>query len=123
MFKVVNHAIDLIEVAFFVAVFYAELITVRLADRAVCVRPRIPDMRREIVNVIALFLPDPENFVERVLKIRLSYRNYRKLVAKVVAVDDTKLLYRVRWSSVLPMRADGQILVRKPVVDNVAKIR
>ena len=59
MFQVVQDLVYLIENAFAKFVFFPQLIAVRLTDRAAPVRPTVPDMAGQIVNVIAFFLPDP----------------------------------------------------------------
>ena len=61
MLQVVEHAVHLIEHPLFILVLHAELVAVGLADAAALVRPGIPDVGGEVVDVIALFLPDPES--------------------------------------------------------------
>ena len=65
VFEVVKHLVDLVELPFRKGIFQPELVAVRLVDRTRFVCPTVPYVRREIVNVVALFLPDPQNFVER----------------------------------------------------------
>ena len=63
MLQVVEHAVHLIEHSFFILVLHAELVAVGLADAAALVRPRVPDVGGEVVDVVALFLPDPQKLV------------------------------------------------------------
>ena len=59
VFQIIQHFVHLVEPAFGEIVLYAELVAVRLADGAAPVRPAVPDMRRKVVDVVALLLPDP----------------------------------------------------------------
>ena len=59
VFKVVQNPVHLIELALFIFVFDAQLIAVCLAYRTAFVRPTVPDVRMKVVNVVALFLPNP----------------------------------------------------------------
>ena len=63
VFQVEKHSVHLVEFAFGVYALDAELIAVRFADRTGFVSPTVPDMGVEIVNVVALFLPYPQYFV------------------------------------------------------------
>ena len=59
MLQIIQHFVHLVELPFREIVLDAQLIAVRLADAAALVRPAVPDMRREIADVVALLLPDP----------------------------------------------------------------
>ena len=50
--EIVEHAVDLVEQAFFVLVLDAELIAVGLADGAGLVRPVVPDVGLKDVDVV-----------------------------------------------------------------------
>ena len=59
MFKVVQNPVHLVEFALFINMFYAELIAVGFAYRAVLARPTVPYMGMQIGYAIRLFLPYP----------------------------------------------------------------
>ena len=63
MLQIPEHLVDLIHISFGVMMLYAHLIAVRFADGAGLVGPRVPYMGVEVMNVVALFLPDPEDLV------------------------------------------------------------
>ena len=69
--------------------FHAKLIPVRLANRARLVRPTIPNMRMKIVNIIALLLPNPKQFVDTRFERRATNGQNRQLLRQVVTVDDS----------------------------------
>ena len=103
--KIPNYLIDLIHIALGIVVLNAELIAVGLADGAVFVRPGIPDARAQLVYIVALCLPYPQKLVDSRLPERSAYRQYGKLLGKIVAVHDAEFFHRVRRSAVGPSRA------------------
>ena len=56
VFKVEKNPVHLVELALFIFMLYAELITVSLAYGTVFVRPLIPYFRIEVLYIVALFL-------------------------------------------------------------------
>ena len=79
VFEVKKHSVHLVEFALRIDAFFAELIAVRLADRARFVRPTVPNMRVQIVYVVALFLPNPKDFVDCGFESGATKRDDRKL--------------------------------------------
>ena len=79
VFEVKKHSVHLVEFALGIYALFAELIAVRFAYRACFVRPAVPDVRVEVVHVVALFLPNPENFVYCGLERRATQRDDGKL--------------------------------------------
>lgn len=79
VFEVEKHSVHLVEFALRIYALFAELIAVRFANRACFVRPTVPDVRVEVVHVVALFLPNPENFVYCGLERRATQRDDGKL--------------------------------------------
>ena len=63
VFQVVDHTIHLIHHALPVLMFYLHLIPICFSDRAVFIRPTVPDMTVQIVDIIGFFLPDPKQLV------------------------------------------------------------
>ena len=114
--EVIQHAVDLIELALRVDVLDAELIAVGLADGAVGARPAVPDMAAQLGNFVGLFLPDPQKLLNAGLVIRPAQRHNGEFLAQVVAVHHAELLDGMRGRAVLPMRADGAIGVPHAVV-------
>ena len=107
VFEVEKHSVHLIEFALGVNAFFAELIAVRFAYRAGFVRPAVPDVRVEVVHVVALFLPNPQYFVNTAFKCRFAHCKNGKFLTQIVSIYNTKLFYGMRRCSVFPMRANG----------------
>ena len=110
----------MVEFALGIYALFAELIAVRLADRAGFVRPTVPYMRVEVVHVVALFLPNPKNLVDCGFESGAAKGDDRKLFREVVSVDDTELLYGVRRRSVKPFGAHFEVFVADSVVEYIA---
>ena len=114
MLEVVEHAVHLVEFALGVLVLHAQLIAVGLADGAVLVRPLVPDVAAEVLIVVGLLLPYPEQLVNGAFPVGAAYREDGELAAQVVAVHYAELLDRVRRGAVvLPVRTD--VLVGVPI--------
>ena len=114
MLEVVEHAVDLVELALGVLVLHAQLIAVSLAYGAVLVRPLVPDVAAEGLYVVGLLLPDPEQLVNGAFPVGAAYREYWELAPQVVTVDYAELLDRVsRGAVVLPVWTD--VLVGVPI--------
>ena len=104
VFQIEQNPVHLIELPFPINCLLRQLIPVGLADRAVFVGPAVPDMRLQIADIIALFLPDPKQFVYTGLESSAADREYGKLLLQIVTVDNPEFFHRVRGSAVLPMR-------------------
>ena len=63
--QIIKDAVDLVEFAFGIDGFLAELISIGFADRTGLVGPGIPDVGVEVMDVVALLLPNPKDFVDR----------------------------------------------------------
>ena len=50
--EVIDHAVHLIEHSFLILMLYTQLIAVCLADAAVLIRPLVPDMAVQVVDVV-----------------------------------------------------------------------
>jgi hypothetical protein len=79
--KVIENSINLVEFTFWVNRFLGELIAIGFSDGASLIRPAIPDMGMEVVDVVALLLPDPKKLIEAGLEISSADSEYRKLFA------------------------------------------
>ena len=120
VFEVVKHPVYLVEFALGIYAFDAELVAVCLADRTRFVSPTVPNMRIEVVDIVALFLPNPQNFVYCGFESGASKRDNGEFFGKVVSVDDTKLFYGVRRRSVEPFGADVETFVAYAFVKNLS---
>ena len=120
--QIVQRTVNLIEHTFLITVLNSQLIAVRLADRTRFVRPAVPNVTVEFVNIVALFLPYPKKLVHRRLKRRATERDCGKFFRKIVAVDYAELLDGMRRRSVRPMRTHVQRLVRNAAVYYIAHI-
>ena len=77
-------------------------------------------MALQVCQSVGLLLPDPEHLIGRQLDGRRPQRERRKLFGKVIAVDHSKILDRVRRRTVLPVRADRHAFSTESVVQYVA---
>ena len=64
----VEHPVHLIHVAFFIMALHADLVAVGLSDGARLIRPLVPDMAVQIMDIIGLFLINPQNLIHAALK-------------------------------------------------------
>ena len=120
--QVIQHPVHLVHLPFGILVLDGELIAIGLADGAVRIRPLIPDVAVQVVDVVGLLLPDPQQFVHRGLPVGPAEGQDGELLLKVIAVDDPEFFHSVGGSTVLPMGTDGQVCVPDPVVQNVPAV-
>ena len=109
--QVPEHLVHLIHIPLGVVVLHPQLIAVSLADGPSPVRPRVPHMAVQVVDIIGLFLPDPQQLIHRRLDKLLPDGKYGKLFPQIVAVDYPKQLYRVCGRTVLPAGADRPVRI------------
>ena len=117
--EVIENTVNLVHIALFIVMLDTELIAVCLAYAAVFVCPLIPDVAAEVIDIIGLFLPYPEYFVNRTLEKRLSQRKNRKLLRKIIAVDNAEFFYCVCGSAVFPSGADVKVGIPDSVLKNI----
>ena len=117
--QVVEHPVHLVHVPLRVVVLHPQLVAVGLPDGAALVRPGVPDAAVEVVDVVGLLLPDPQQLVQRGLEGHPSDGLHGELLPQVVAVHDAEALHRVGGAPVLPPGADGQVRVPGPVGQDV----
>lgn len=70
--------------------FHAQLVAVSLADRASLIGPLVPNLAVQVVDVVGLFLLDPQQLIHCRLPIGPTDSENRKLLAQVVAVHHTE---------------------------------
>ena len=120
--QVVDHPVHLVELPLGVLVLHPQLVAVGLADGAALVGPLVPDMAVELVDVVGLLLPDPQQLVHGGLPKSPPQGEDGKLLLQVIAVDDPELLHRVGGGPILPAGADGLVGVPDPVIQDVAAV-
>ena len=122
--EVEQHSVHLVELALGIDVLNAQLIAVRLTDGAVLIRPAVPDMALEIMDIIALLLPDPQQLVNAALKKDLAQRHDRELLTEIIAIHHAELLDRMGGRVIVaPVRAHVHPFVGKAVLNNILTIR
>ena len=78
--QIVQHPVHLIHLPLGVLVLHRQLIAVGLADGAVLVRPAVPDVAPQVVDVVGLLLPDPQQLVDAGLEIGAAHGEDGKLL-------------------------------------------
>ena len=101
---------------------HTKLIAVGLADGAGLIRPGVPDVGGEVADVVGLFLPDPEELIHRAFQIRAAQREDGKLLLQIVAVDKAEFFDRVGGGAVLPMGADGEVVIAHAVIEDIEAV-
>ncbi len=122
MLQIVQHLIDLIHFTLGKLMLNAHLIAVSLADRAILIRPRVPDVRCQITDVVGLFLVYPQYLVYRRAVVNAPQGHKRKFLADVIPVHHAEFLDGVRGSFVVPTRTDIHIRVGHAVFQNIKAI-
>ena len=122
MLQIVEHPVHLIHVSLGIVVFDGQLIAVSLADGAGFIRPLIPDPGVEVMDVVGLFLPDPQQLVHSCFPVGPAEGQDGKLLLQIVAVDDAEFFDGVGGRAVLPVRADVLVGVPDAVVQNLPDV-
>ena len=79
-------------------------------------------MAVQVVDVVGLLLPDPQQLVHRTLEGHFPDGLDGKLLPQVVAVDDTKFLHGVGGGTVLPPGTHLLVGVPHPMGQNILTI-
>ena len=74
------------------------------------------------MDVVALFLPDPEDLVDRRFQIRSSDGQNGKLLPQIITGDLSEFFDRVRGRAVLPAGPDLAVSVPGAVFEDVPAI-
>ena len=120
--EIVEHPVHLVKLPLEVAVLDSQLVAVGLADGAALVRPGVPDVAGQVVDVVGLLLPDPQKLVHRALEGHFADGLHREFRPQIVAVDDTEFLHRVGRGAVSPPGAHLLLRVPHPVGQNLLAI-
>ena len=122
MLQVPQHLVHLIHVPLGVVVLDAQLITVGLADGAVLVCPGVPNPGAQVVDVVALGLPDPQQLVNGALPEGAPDGEDGKLLRQVVAVHNAEFLDGVGAFAILPAGADRPVRVPNAIGKNILAV-
>ena len=122
MLQIVEHPVHLIHVSLGIVVLDGQLIAVSLADGAGLIRPLIPDPGVEVMDVVGLFLPDPQQLVHSCFPVGPAEGQNRKLLLQIVAVDDAEFFDGVGGRAVLPVGTDVLIGVPDAVVKDLLNV-
>ena len=101
--QIVDHPVHHVEHAFLILVFYLHLIAVGLSDAAVRIRPLVPDMAVQVMDVVGLPLPDPQKLVGGRLDGSPPEGQGGKFLPQVIAVHNAEALYGIGRRSVRPV--------------------
>ena len=122
VFQVPDDLIDLVHISLRIVVFDTELIAVCFADGTRLICPGIPDAGAKIMHIVALCLPDPEQFVNGGFPKGPADGENREFLRKVVAVDNAEALDGVSRRPVFPAGTDRQICIPCTVIENLTAI-
>ena len=80
VFQVINHPVHLIHHSFLILMLYTHLVTIGFADGTAFVRPAVPDVAFQFMDVIGFLLPDPQKLIHTALNGRPPESKGRKLL-------------------------------------------
>ena len=120
--QIVEHTVHLIHVPLGVVVLHGKLIAVGLADGASLVSPLVPDFRVQVMDVVGLLLPDPQQLVHRRFPVGPPQGQDGEFLLQVVAVHNAEFLDGVGGGAVLPVGADFPVGVPDAVFQNIPAI-
>ena len=109
--EIVEHPVHLVHVPLGVVVLHPQLVPIGLADGAGLIGPGIPDAAVQVVNVVGLLLPNPQQLIHSTFQVHPADGLDGKLLPEVVAVDQAEQLNGMGRGSILPPWADGQVRV------------
>ena len=118
--QVIDDPVHLIHHPFLILMLYAQLVTVGFADGAVLVGPLIPDMAVQIMDVIGLLLPDPENFIGTALQGGPAQGQQGEFLLQIITVADAEFLNGIGRRSVGPVGTDLFSLCTGTVLKNIS---
>ena len=95
------------------------MVAIGFADGAILIRPRIPDVGVEVVDVVALLLPDPKDLIDRGFKRGAADGEDWEFLLEVISIDDAEFLDCVRRSAISPMWTDVVFLIGDAVLHDL----
>ena len=120
--EIPEHLVHLVHVPLGIVVLHAQLIAVSLADGAVLVRPGVPDPGAQVVHVVALLLPDPQQLVDGGLPVGAPQGQDREFLGQIVAVHNAEFLDGMGRRAVLPAGSHLPIGVPDAVRQNIPAV-
>ena len=102
--KVIDHPVDLVKHPLLICMLHSHLVTVCFPDRTLFVRPAVPDMALQVMDVVGLPLPDPQHLVRTALDRRPSKRQRREFLRQIVTVHYAEPFDRICHAPVFPLR-------------------
>ena len=102
--------------------FYAKLITVGFANRSGFIRPRIPNVAMEVMDVIRFLLPNPKQFIQAAFECGAANRKNWQFFLQIITVYNAKFLDGMSRSPIRPMGTDGIIGIPNSVLQNILHI-
>ena len=103
--QVVDHPVHLVHHALFVLVLHLHLVSVGFSDGTVGIRPTVPDVAVQVMDIAGLLLPDPQHFIGTAFDPGAPKRQCRKFPGQVVTVHHPEPLHRIGGGFVLPHRS------------------
>ena len=79
-------------------------------------------MRLQIMDVVGMFLPDPQKFVHSALEVLPPECHDGKLLGEIVPVHNAEALESMGRCAVFPVRTDFLAGIRIPVVEDIGHI-
>ena len=119
MLQIPQNLVHLVHVPLRVVVLHPQLVTVGLADGAVLIRPGVPHVAVQVMDIVGLLLPDPEELVHRRLEVLSADSDDGKLLFQVIAVNHPKELDGVGGRPVLPLGAHRAVGVPHALGQNI----
>ena len=122
VFQVVEDPVHLVHLTLRVLVLDPQLVAIGLANGASIIRPSIPDVGTQVVDVVGLLLPDPQQLVHGALEGHFADGLHRELFPQVIAVDDTELLHGVGGRPIFPPRPHRKVGIPGTVCQDILAI-
>lgn len=110
--QVMENSLHLVAPGVAVAGLLADLVTVGLTDAAALIRPGVPDVGIQVVDVIGALLVDPEDLIQSGLPVDgAELQNGQLAVPEVIVLGDAEDFAGMGGFAVLPLGPDVQPLV------------
>ena len=107
-----ENSIHLVALGVAVAGLLADLVAVGLTNAAGFVRPGVPDVGIQVMDVIGALLVDPEDLIQSGLPVDgAELQNGQLAIPEVIVLGDTEDLAGMGGFAVLPLGPDVQPLI------------
>jgi len=122
MSQIPQHLVNLIHIALGIVMLHAQLVAIGLANGAGLICPGIPYMTLQIVDIVRLLLPNPQQLVHSRLDELLADCEDGKFLLQIITVDHTKQLDCMGGASVFPTRTHLLVGIPDTLSQNVFAI-